>query len=94
MDDTKAAALDQLGVRMAGISAMRKAVQESVDEPDPSSADHRRRSRERDHLDTAVADSLELLIREMHRAWELGASKAEIADAVGMTERQVEAQLD
>jgi hypothetical protein len=92
MDETKAAALSQLRVRTAGIAAMRKVMQDSTDQAGPR--DDERAARDREHFDAAVADSLELLIREMHQAWKVGASKAEIADAVGMTERQVEAELE
>jgi hypothetical protein len=92
MDETKTAALYQLRVRTAGLSAMRKGMRESAERT--RSDDDPGRSEETEHIAVAVADYLELLIRDMHRAWTLGATKSEIADAVDMTERQVEAQLE
>ena len=92
MEQTKAAALYQLRVRTAGLSEMRRGKRQSADRT--RSVDASGPSEESEHIAVAVADYLELLIRDMHRAWTLGATKSEIAEAVDMTERQVEAQLE
>ncbi len=90
MPDEKADALHQLRVRAAGIAAMRSVVQELEDRPD----DSRRLTQDLQHLQSALEDSMELLVREMHDALEHGASKAEIAEATGMSEQQVQSDLD
>jgi hypothetical protein len=90
MPEPKAEALDQLRVRTAGIAAMRSVVQELEDSPDQS----RSRTKDLQHLQSALADSLELFVREMHDALEHGASKAEISEATGMSEQQVESELE
>ena len=90
MPDPKAEALHQLRVRAAGIAAMRSVVQELEGSPDHS----RSRTKDLEHLQTALVDSLELFVREMHDALEHGASKAEISAATGMSEQQVESELD
>jgi hypothetical protein len=90
MPDPKAEALQQLRVRAAGIAAMRSVVQELEDSPDHS----RSRTKDLQHLQSALVDSLELFVREMHDALEHGASKAEISEATGMSEQQVDSELD
>lgn len=90
MPDLKAEALEQLRVRAAGIAAMRSVVQELGNRPDES----RSRRQDLQHLQSALVDALELFVREMHDALELGASKTEIADATGMSEQQVQFELD
>ena len=90
MPEPKAEALHQLRVRAAGIAAMRSVVQELKGSPDQS----RSRTKDLQHLQSALADSLELFVREMHDALEHGASKAEISEATGMSEQQVESELD
>ena len=90
MPDRKGEALHQLRVRAAGIAAMRSVVQELE-----GSSDHSRsRTKDLQHLQSALVDSLELFVREMHDALEHGASKAEISEATGMSEQQVESELD
>ena len=64
MSDPKAEALHQLRVRAAGIAAMRSVVQELEGSSDPS----RSRTRDLQHLQSALVDSLELFVREMHDA--------------------------
>ena len=90
MPDDKANALNQLRVRAAGIAAMRSVVQELEDRPDDSG----RRTKDLHHLQSALVDSLELLVQEMHDALQHGASKAEIAEATGMSEQQVQSELE
>ena len=90
MPDPKADALHQLRIRAAGIAAMRSVVQELEDSSDHS----RSRTKDLEHLQSALVDSLELFVREMHDALEHGASKAEISEATGMSEQQVESELD
>lgn len=90
MPDPKAEALHQLRVRAAGIAAVRSVVQELEDNPDQS----RSRTKDLQHLQSALVDSLELFVREMHDALDHGASKAEISEATGMSEQQVESELD
>jgi hypothetical protein len=90
MPDEKTEALHQLRVRAAGIAAMRSVVQELEDRPDHS----RSQTKDLQHLQFALVDSLELFVREMHDALEHGASKAEISEATGMSEQQVESELD
>jgi hypothetical protein len=90
MPDPKAEALHQLRVRAAGIAAMRSVVQELEGRSDHS----RSRTDDLQHLQSALVDSLELFVREMHNALEHGATKAEISEATGMSERQVESELD
>ena len=90
MPDPKAEALHQLRVRAAGIAAMRSVVQELEGSPDHS----RSRTKDLQHLQSALVDSLELFVREMHDTLEHGASKAEISEATGMSEQQVESELD
>ena len=90
MPDPKAEALHQLRVRAAGIAAMRSVVQELEGSPDQSGS----RIKELHNLQSALADSLELFVREMHDALEHGASKAEISEATGISEHQVESELD
>ena len=59
------------------------------------SSDHSRsRTKDLEHLQSALADALDLFAREMHDALEHGASKAEISEATGMSEQQVESELD
>ena len=90
MLDPKAEALHQLRVRAAGIAAMRSVVQELE-----GSSDHSRsRTKDLEHLQSALVDSLELFVREMHEALEHGASKAEISEATGMSEQQVDSELE
>ena len=90
MPDPKADALHQLRIRAAGIAAMQSVVQELEDSPDHS----RSRTKDLQHLQSALVDSLELFVREMQDALENGASKAEISEATGMSEQQVESKLD
>jgi hypothetical protein len=90
MPDPKVDALHQLRVRAAGIAAMRSVIQELEDSPDPS----RSRITDLQHLQSALADSWKLFVREMHDALEHGASKAEISEATGMSEQQVASELD
>jgi hypothetical protein len=90
MPDPKAEALHQLRIRAAGIAAMRSVVQEL----EGRSGDSRSRTEDLQHLQSALVDSLELFVREMHDALEHGASKAEISEATGMSEQQVESELD
>jgi hypothetical protein len=90
MPDPKAEALHQLRVRAAGIAAMRSVVQELEGRTDHSQS----RTKDLQHLQSALVDSLELFVREMHDALEHGASKAEISEATGMSEHQVESELD
>jgi hypothetical protein len=90
MPDPKAEALHQLRVRAAGIAAMRSVVQEL----EGRSGDSPSRTEDLQHLQSALVDSLELFVREMHDALEHGASKAEISEATGISEQQVESELD
>jgi DNA-directed RNA polymerase specialized sigma24 family protein len=83
--------LRRLRVGARGIAAMRQGIEAPVTVQ--SQAQRRREEQSRDQMRAALEDALAVQRGQMRRALEIGASYAEIAEAVGMTEDEVRRTL-